>query len=82
VFLESEGLSERNLERYLSKLNAVQNDRPTQRSSAYDPSFLTRSDSEVNTSIKNRLMQLRKATNHPYLIEYPLTEDGQFYRQV
>ena len=25
-------------------------------------------------------MDLRKATNHPYLIEYPLTEDGVYYR--
>jgi len=26
------------------------------------------------------MMDLRKVTNHPYLIEYPLTEDGVFYR--
>merc|ERR1719412_2487794 len=25
-------------------------------------------------------MDMRKAVNHPYLIEYPLTEDGGFYR--
>ena len=31
-------------------------------------------------SIKSRLMDLRKTTNHPYLIEYPLTKCGQFYR--
>ena len=26
------------------------------------------------------MMDLRKTCNHPYLIEYPLTEDGLFYR--
>ena len=25
-------------------------------------------------------MDLRKITNHPYLIKYPLTEDGIFYK--
>jgi ATP-dependent DNA helicase len=35
--------------------------------------------SDLNFSIKSRLMDMRKATNHPYLIEYPLTEDGVFY---
>ena len=25
-------------------------------------------------------MDMRKTCNHPYLIEYPLTEDGNFYR--
>merc|ERR1712051_712977 len=28
---------------------------------------------------RNRMMDLRKTTNHPYLIEYPLTDDGIFY---
>jgi len=26
------------------------------------------------------MMDLRKCTNHPYLIEFPLSEDGQFYQ--
>ena len=26
------------------------------------------------------MMDMRKSVNHPYLIEYPLTEDGAFYR--
>ena len=29
---------------------------------------------------KNCMMDLRKITNHPYLIKYPLTEDGIFYK--
>lgn len=31
-------------------------------------------------SLRTRMMDLRKCTNHPYLIEYPLSEDGVFYR--
>ena len=26
------------------------------------------------------MMDMRKTCNHPYLIEYPLSEDGNFYR--
>merc|ERR1712214_142646 len=29
--------------------------------------------------MKSRMMDLRKCTNHPYLIEYPLTDDGVYY---
>merc|ERR1719219_2715156 len=36
--------------------------------------------SEVRMSLKHRMMDLRKVTNHPYLIEYPLTENGVFYK--
>ena len=36
-------------------------------------------DKEVRVSVKNRMMDMRKVTNHPYLIEYPLTPDGAFY---
>merc|ERR1711971_659316 len=35
---------------------------------------------EQNYSVKSRMMDMRKTVNHPYLIEYPLTEDGGFYR--
>ena len=31
-------------------------------------------------SVKSRMMDMRKTCNHPYLIEYPLSEDGNFYR--
>ena len=37
------------------------------------------SSKEKNFSAKNRLMDMRKCVNHPYLIEYPITEDGMFY---
>lgn len=39
-----------------------------------------RKDTDLNFSVKSRLMDMRKTCNHPYLIEYPLTEDGNFYR--
>ncbi len=35
---------------------------------------------DLNFSLKSRLMDMRKSTNHPYLLEYPLTECGTFYR--
>jgi len=35
---------------------------------------------EVRMCLKNHMMDLRKTTNHPYLIKYPLTEDGVFYK--
>jgi len=37
------------------------------------------STTDVRVSTRNRMMDLRKTTNHPYLIEYPLTDDGIFY---
>ena len=37
------------------------------------------SSKEKNFSVKSRLMDMRKCVNHPYLIEYPITEDGMFY---
>lgn len=39
-----------------------------------------RKDAHVNVSMKSRLMDLRKCTNHPYLLEYPLTDDGLYYK--
>ena len=36
------------------------------------------STSLKNIQFRNILMMLRKCTNHPYLIEYPLTSDGNF----
>ena len=35
---------------------------------------------EINFSIKNRMMDMRKAVNHPYLINYPISEDGVYYK--
>jgi hypothetical protein len=35
---------------------------------------------EINFSIKSRMMDMRKAVNHPYLIDYPVMEDGMYFR--
>ena len=32
----------------------------------------------LNIKLTNVYMMLRKCCNHPYLLEYPMTEDGQF----
>ena len=37
----------------------------------------SRCDAEVNVGLKNRMMDLRKIVNHPYLVEYPLCEDEE-----
>ena len=34
--------------------------------------------SVVNVSLLGKMMQLRKCVNHPYLIEFPLTPDGEY----
>ena len=38
-----------------------------------------KSSKEKNFSVKSRMMDMRKCVNHPYLIEYPITDDGMFY---
>ena len=49
--------------------------------SAYNREMDTYSrTNDLNFCLKNRMMDMRKVTNHPYLVEYPLSEDGVFYR--
>jgi len=47
--------------------------------SAYTTDMERLKGNEKNFSVKIRWMDMRKTVNHPYLIEYPLTEDGMFY---
>jgi len=47
--------------------------------SAYTSDMNRLSKNEINYCMKSQMMDMRKAVNHPYLIEYPVTEDGQFY---
>jgi len=47
--------------------------------SAYTSDMDRLSRNEINYCMKSRMMDMRKAVNHPYLIEYPVTEDGMFY---
>jgi len=47
--------------------------------SAYTLDMKRLEGNEKNFSVKSRMMDMRKCVNHPYLIEYPITEDGMFY---
>jgi len=47
--------------------------------SAYTREMDRLGKNEINFCMKNAMMDMRKAVNHPYLIEYPVTEDGMFY---
>merc|ERR1739838_874621 len=47
--------------------------------SAYTREMDKLGKNEINYCMKNAMMDMRKAVNHPYLIEYPVTEDGMFY---
>ena len=69
--------SEEAMEEYMKMVEAVEERRKQREiTSAYR---LAPNSTEVRVSMKSRLMDLRKCTNHPYLIEYPLTDDGVFY---
>ena len=47
-------------------------------SANFDYDAQTIPSSVINIKLQNKLMLLRKCCNHPYLLEYPLTDDGQF----
>jgi len=80
VFLDqSNAESERAIEKHFQTLEKMQKDWSSSCMTAYG-SMSERSDKEVKISMKNSLSMLRKVTNHPYMIEYPLEEDGNHYR--
>lgn len=70
--------SDDDMDDYIESLQKIEDERKRkyELASAYKVSMST---SEIRVSMKNRLMDLRKVTNHPYLIEYPLTNDGVYY---
>jgi SNF2 family DNA or RNA helicase len=72
--------SDANFEKYTAALQTIEEEKQRRLvvTSAYQRNV--RESSDVKVSVKNRMMDLRKCTNHPYLIEYPLSEDGVFYR--
>ena len=74
---DDEERQEKAMEEYLKMVKAVEERRrQTEMSSAYK---LRNESTEVRISMKSRMMDLRKCTNHPYLLEYPLTDDGLYY---
>merc|ERR1712133_116018 len=75
--------SDRTINKYCDKMRALQEQmdakaREKMSCSAYAEKG--RRDADLNYSVKSRMMDMRKTCNHPYLIEYPLSEDGNFYR--
>ena len=78
-FNAGDDVSEKTLEKEFEKLRQIELARESAQAmkSAYDVKL---DSADIRCSLKNRMMDLRKSTNHPYLIEYPLTEDGVFYR--
>jgi len=79
LILDLEKSDTHNVEKFLEKYDNLANQRNKKYEvgSAYNCASLDKAD--IRVSAKNRLMDLRKSTNHPYLIEYPLTDDGLFY---
>merc|ERR1712029_377418 len=64
------------LQNYYNSLNTVS----SSASSAYTKEIeRMKEKSDKNFSMKSRMMDMRKTVNHPYLIEYPVTEDRMFY---
>merc|ERR1712142_850174 len=83
VFLDDRefGNSDDKFEEHLTKLQEYRESLITNvnSKSAYQSDMNRLTKNEINYSMKNRMMDMRKAVNHPYLIEYPVTEDGNFY---
>ena len=83
VFLdEKEFQNDEKFEEHLQKIQEAADSFKTQNTtgSAYVKELeRLKSSKDRNFSVKSRMMDMRKCVNHPYLIEYPVTEDGMFY---
>jgi len=83
VFLDERefGNNDDKFEEHLNKLQEYRASlvTTTNTKSAYSNDMDRLSKNEINYCMKSRMMDMRKAVNHPYLIEYPVTEDGMFY---
>jgi len=81
VFLdESMADSDKAIEAHFEKLNKWQQMFQGESNYTAYGNEVKRSEKEVSISMRNTMFLLRKITNHPYMIEYPLTECGNFYR--
>jgi len=78
---EKDYVSDDRMEDHIRKLQEYNDSLKASRGgpSAYAKEIERQSENDKNFSVKSRLMDMRKAVNHPYLIEYPVTEDGMFY---
>ena len=66
-------------EEHIAKINEYTASLKPAASSAYTREMDRTRGNERNYSVKSRMMDMRKAVNHPYLIEYPISECGTFY---
>merc|ERR1711997_119160 len=79
--LNMSGDSDSAFKKYCDKMRAFQEKEKLSALSCHGYSEdRKRMDADLCYSLKSRMMDMRKTCNHPYLIEYPLTEDGNFYR--
>merc|ERR1712106_37273 len=75
---EKEYVDDDKMEEHMAKLNEALAKRKTNFGAcAYE--VKDHKGREKNFSVKSRMADMRKTVNHPYLIEYPLTECGNFY---
>jgi len=79
IFLD-EGDSEKKLQEYMKRMADFSESRGCMTSAYQKEMDRAHFTSEHRVSLKNRMMDLRKATNHPYLLEYPLEDDGFHYK--
>jgi len=83
VFLDERefGGSDDKFESHLAKLQEYRESLVSRNNagSAYLGDLNKMSGNERNVCMKSRMMDMRKSVNHPYLIEYPVTECGMFY---
>jgi len=84
VFMDNKGHggNDEKIDEHVAKLNeykeSLANAANTPKS-AYEKEMKRLMGNETCFSYKSRLMDMRKVVNHPYLIEYPVTMDGNFY---
>ena len=77
---DNDNMSEKKFEKYLESIKELEEQRKMNVASSLGSAYnAKRHSTEISYSMKSRMMDLRKITNHPYLIEYPLTECGSFY---
>lgn len=75
------GNVQKKLDKYLDTVQEIENHREQLKAKeAAKKVKVVSKDYEINVNTKNKMMDLRKSVNHPYLIRHPLSECGQFYR--
>jgi len=83
VFLDEKefAANDDKFEEHIAKINEQINKSKSESTvrSAYSNEMDRLKGPEKNFSMKSRMMDMRKAVNHPYLIEYPISECGMFY---